>query len=148
MFVPALHGTEVSDVVAAACRDGAGFGHVGAAVGIADEFPKRSFLGRPGLPRRGCRPAASAHQRIHDQADDYLNDSKIGLKRAGYGGTEGIVRHAAFFTRRTDTDPFTAVITKCTTAADAVGMVFEGDDINFQTYAMNAVPQLDPSVWL
>lgn len=85
---------------------------------------------------------------IHDMTDDYLDDKKVGVKRAGYNGVGGIVRHAATFSGGANGDPFQAVITKCTPAWEAVGMVLEGDDINFQTYAMNAVPQLDPSVWL
>lgn len=85
---------------------------------------------------------------IHDLKDSYENDVKVGTQRDGFRGVQGIVRHAATFSGGANGDPFQATITKCTPAWEAVGMVLEGDDINFQTYAMNAVPQLDPSVWL
>lgn len=87
---------------------------------------------------------------IHDMKDAYANEVVVGKKRDGFIGTDGIVRHAANFASNQGEDKtdFTATITRCTPNWGAVGMEFTNDEINFQTYAMNAVPQLDPSVWL
>jgi hypothetical protein len=81
---------------------------------------------------------------IHDRADNYEGDTKIGTKRAGFAGTEGIVRHAASFAK----NPFTMEVTKATTNWDLVGTQFAGDEINFLNYASQAVPQVDPERWL
>jgi hypothetical protein len=81
---------------------------------------------------------------IHDRADNYEGETKIGTKRAGFNGTEGIVRHAASFNK----NPFTMEVTKATTNWSLVGTQFAEEDINFVNYASQAVPQLDPSVWL
>jgi hypothetical protein len=85
---------------------------------------------------------------IHDLQDAYIDDKVSGQKRAGFSGVEGIARHAAMFAGGRDGKPFSATVTRCTPAWHTVGTVYEGDEINFPTYAANAVPQLDPSVWL
>jgi hypothetical protein len=87
---------------------------------------------------------------IHDYADAYEGDTKVGVKRAGFGGTEGIVRHAATFTKANPAKgvPFGMVVSKCTTHWDLVGTEFTGDDITFPNYASQAVPQVDPGLWL
>jgi hypothetical protein len=87
---------------------------------------------------------------IHDLQDEYSGDSPTGKKtRAGFSGVDGIVRHAASFSGGVDGVPFNVTITRCTPHWPAVGMVFDDETgINFQTYALNAVPQVDPDAWL
>lgn len=86
---------------------------------------------------------------IHDRGGDYAGDEKVGTKRAGFAGTEGIVRHAALFSAPAKKGgDFSMEVTKCTTNAAFIGETLVNDDISFALYASQAVPQVDPSSWL
>lgn len=86
---------------------------------------------------------------IHDLKDAYEDDKKVGQKRDGFPGIEGIVRHAALFSAADNSDqPFKMRVTKATTNWDLVGTEFEGDAIDFPQYATLAVPQLDAGYWI
>lgn len=87
---------------------------------------------------------------IHDQQDTYADDKPTGvMKRAGFSGVDGIVRHAATFGGGRNGEPFTIDVTRCTPYWPHVGVQFNSNDneMTFQEYAGLAVPQLDPSVW-
>lgn len=88
---------------------------------------------------------------IHDMQDTYMDDKPTGnMKRAGFSGVDGIVRHAATFAGGRNGEPFTIDVTRCTPNWSFVSTQFNSadNDMTFAEYAALAVPQLDPSVWL
>jgi hypothetical protein len=89
---------------------------------------------------------------IHDQKDAYANDVKVGRARDGFNGVEGIVRHAALFEGGRNGDPFKMTVTRATPNWPYVGTEFvDGSDNpipSFAEYAMQAVPQVSPDLWL